>query len=130
MMSAFADRRSYVLEGKPVDQQDHLGFDLASTQQAAVPAGNSGKAVTLACENYVMSLEAIENLIGFKLPMAHVEDEMLVRPKPSQRRHHAPHDNRHPPREARHDDKSNDQRRRGRRRRGGAARASSAQTTG
>lgn len=45
MMSAFADRRSYVLEGKQVDQQDHLGFDLASTQQAEVPAGNAGKVV-------------------------------------------------------------------------------------
>ena len=92
-------------------------------------AGNSGKAVTLACENYVMSLEAIETLIGFKLPTAHVEDEMLVRPKPSQRRHHAPHDNRRSPREAQHDGKGNGQRRRGRRRPPGGP-ASNAQTTG
>jgi murein DD-endopeptidase MepM/ murein hydrolase activator NlpD len=45
MMSAFADRRSYVLNGKTLDQQDHLGFDLASTQQAAVPAANAGLVV-------------------------------------------------------------------------------------
>jgi ATP-dependent RNA helicase RhlB len=98
-------------------------------------AGNSGKAVTLACENYVMALEGIEKLIGFKLPMAHVEDEMLVRPKPSQRRHHGPPpERRHSPREAQHDGKSdgksNGQRRRGRRRGGGATPASKAQTTG
>ncbi len=49
-------------------------------------AGASGKALTLACESYVMALEAIENLIGFKLPSVHVEDEMLVKPVPPTRR--------------------------------------------
>jgi len=43
LMSAFADRRTYVLDGVDVDRQDHLGFDLASTQHAAVPAANDGK---------------------------------------------------------------------------------------
>jgi len=42
VMSAFADRRTYVYEGKPVDNQDHLGFDLAVVHQAAVPASNKG----------------------------------------------------------------------------------------
>jgi murein DD-endopeptidase MepM/ murein hydrolase activator NlpD len=42
VMSAFADRRTYTHQGKPIDQQDHLGFDLASTQQAPIPAANSG----------------------------------------------------------------------------------------
>ena len=42
VMSAFADRRTYVYEGKEVDQQFHLGFDLASVQRAPVPAGNAG----------------------------------------------------------------------------------------
>lgn len=42
VMSAFADRRSYVLDGREVDQQDHLGFDLASTQRAEIPAVNDG----------------------------------------------------------------------------------------
>ena len=28
--SAFADQRTYVYKGKEVDQQTHLGFDLAS----------------------------------------------------------------------------------------------------
>lgn len=41
-VSAFADRRTYVYGGKDVDRQDHLGFDLASTQQAKIPAANSG----------------------------------------------------------------------------------------
>lgn len=42
VMSAFADRRTYVYQGKPVDNQDHLGFDLAVVHQAAVPASNKG----------------------------------------------------------------------------------------
>ena len=42
VMSSFADRRTYVHDGKPIDQQDHLGFDLASTRQAPIPAANDG----------------------------------------------------------------------------------------
>src|SRR6185436_7611111 len=45
MMSAFADRRTYVLDGNKIDQQDHLGFDLASTKHADVPAANGGVVV-------------------------------------------------------------------------------------
>jgi murein DD-endopeptidase MepM/ murein hydrolase activator NlpD len=42
VMDAFAVRRNYVMDGKTVDEQTHLGFDLASTQQAPVPASNRG----------------------------------------------------------------------------------------
>jgi len=38
--SSFADRRTYMFDGKKVDQQDHLGFDLASVSSAPVPAAN------------------------------------------------------------------------------------------
>jgi len=40
--STFADRRTYVYQGRHVDEQTHLGFDLASTQRAEVPASNAG----------------------------------------------------------------------------------------
>ncbi len=40
--SAFADRRTYRWNSQTVDQQDHLGFDLASLRHAAVPASNRG----------------------------------------------------------------------------------------
>ncbi len=43
--SSFADRRTYVLDGQEVDQQDHLGFDLASVRGAPVPAANRGVVV-------------------------------------------------------------------------------------
>ena len=42
VMAAFADRRTYLYQGREVDRQDHLGFDIAVTKQAPVPAANSG----------------------------------------------------------------------------------------
>jgi len=45
VMSAFADRRTYVYQGKEVDQQYHLGFDLAATRSVPVPAANDGVVV-------------------------------------------------------------------------------------
>jgi murein DD-endopeptidase MepM/ murein hydrolase activator NlpD len=43
--AAFAQRRTYIYDGKPIDQEDHLGFDMASVTHDAVPASNSGKVV-------------------------------------------------------------------------------------
>ena len=45
VMSHFADHRTYFYEGQEVDQEDHLGFDLASVAHADVPASNSGVVV-------------------------------------------------------------------------------------
>lgn len=42
VMAHFADRRSYVYRGGTVDQQDHLGLDLAGVSRAPVPAANDG----------------------------------------------------------------------------------------
>jgi ATP-dependent RNA helicase RhlB len=77
-------------------------------------AGASGHAITLACEDYVDGLEAIEQFIGFKLPHDFPEDSMLA------------HDMKHPPRQHRED---GDRRRAGpadrRPRRGGPGQAPS-----
>ncbi len=43
--SAFADRRTYIYQGKEVDQQTHLGFDLASFTGVSIVAANRGKVV-------------------------------------------------------------------------------------
>lgn len=40
--SSFADFRSYFYRGKKVDEQTHLGFDLASLAQALVECSNDG----------------------------------------------------------------------------------------
>jgi murein DD-endopeptidase MepM/ murein hydrolase activator NlpD len=42
VMSAFADQRTYVYQGKDVDAQTHLGFDLAVVAHTPVPAANGG----------------------------------------------------------------------------------------
>jgi murein DD-endopeptidase MepM/ murein hydrolase activator NlpD len=42
VMERFAARRTYYYGDKEVDHQTHLGFDLASTQHAPVPAANRG----------------------------------------------------------------------------------------
>jgi murein DD-endopeptidase MepM/ murein hydrolase activator NlpD len=38
----FAESRTYLYQGRPVDSQVHFGYDLASTKQMAVPAANTG----------------------------------------------------------------------------------------
>ncbi|HEX2254939.1 MAG TPA: M23 family metallopeptidase [Thermoanaerobaculia bacterium] len=42
VMSPFATRRTYVYNEEKVDEQFHLGYDLASTRMAPVPAANNG----------------------------------------------------------------------------------------
>ncbi len=49
-MAAFAQRRTYLYDGREVDRQDHLGFDLASTRRAEVVAANRG--VVLLAETF------------------------------------------------------------------------------
>jgi murein DD-endopeptidase MepM/ murein hydrolase activator NlpD len=44
-LSSFADRRTYTHDGKIIDSQTHLGYDLASLRQSVVPAANNGKVV-------------------------------------------------------------------------------------
>ncbi len=43
--SRFADRRTYTWQGKKVDEQTHLGLDLAKVAHSPVPAANDGKVI-------------------------------------------------------------------------------------
>jgi murein DD-endopeptidase MepM/ murein hydrolase activator NlpD len=43
--SAFADHRTYFFRGKEVDQQVHLGFDLAVTANVPIVAANRGRVI-------------------------------------------------------------------------------------
>jgi murein DD-endopeptidase MepM/ murein hydrolase activator NlpD len=42
-MAGFADHRSYEYDGKVIDEQFHMGIDLASKAQAPIPAANTGR---------------------------------------------------------------------------------------
>jgi murein DD-endopeptidase MepM/ murein hydrolase activator NlpD len=43
--ASFADLRNYIYHGKKIDQQVHLGYDLAGTQHMGVQASNDGRVV-------------------------------------------------------------------------------------
>jgi murein DD-endopeptidase MepM/ murein hydrolase activator NlpD len=43
--ASFAEVRNYIYHGKKIDQQVHLGYDLAVTQNVGVEASNDGKVV-------------------------------------------------------------------------------------
>jgi murein DD-endopeptidase MepM/ murein hydrolase activator NlpD len=43
VQSAFADQRTYIYQGRDVDKQTHLGFDLASYAGTPIVAANRGK---------------------------------------------------------------------------------------
>ena len=42
VFASFADHRTYMYDGQEIDQQYHLGYDLASTKKASIPAANNG----------------------------------------------------------------------------------------
>jgi hypothetical protein len=44
-LGGFAQARTYLYNGAQVDQQTHLGFDLASSDPRPVPAANNGKVI-------------------------------------------------------------------------------------
>jgi ATP-dependent RNA helicase RhlB len=52
-------------------------------------AGASGKGFSLACEQYVYSLEAIEQFIGHSLPYEFPDETLLVKPRTVMRRSRA-----------------------------------------
>ncbi len=43
--ASYGDHRTYVYKGKTIDSQSHLGFDLASTKHAPIPAANDGRVI-------------------------------------------------------------------------------------
>jgi ATP-dependent RNA helicase RhlB len=78
----------------PLDAEDYV-HRIGRTARA----GASGTALSLACEDYVEGLEAIERFIGFKLPYEIADETMLVHPlhhpprehgRPSPRHHATP----------------------------------------
>jgi ATP-dependent RNA helicase RhlB len=80
--------------GLHIDKVSHVfNYDLPQEAEDYVHrigrtarAGASGKAVSLACENYVFSLEAIEEYIGQKIPVGSYDPELLAEEVPQPRR--------------------------------------------
>jgi len=53
-------------------------------------AGQSGKAISLADEDYVFSLDAIQRLIGMKIPVEHADDALFASATPKLERTEKP----------------------------------------
>ncbi|OGQ14108.1 MAG: hypothetical protein A2138_21455 [Deltaproteobacteria bacterium RBG_16_71_12] len=69
---SFADRRAYLYDGKQVDTQDHLGFDLASLERAPVQAANAGTVVLARYFGIFGNAVVIDHGFGLQTLYAHL----------------------------------------------------------
>lgn len=81
----FADVRNYIYQGKKIDQQVHLGYDLSSTQHVDVLAANDGKVVYAAPLGIYGNCIVLDHGYGLQSIYGHLsqiavhEDEMVKR---------------------------------------------------
>jgi murein DD-endopeptidase MepM/ murein hydrolase activator NlpD len=78
-LAQFADHRNYYYEGKIVDKAVHLGFDLASTIQAEIPAGNAGEVIWADYLGIYGLCIVIDHGLGLQSLYAHMS-QLDVRP--------------------------------------------------
>lgn len=70
--AGFADQRTYVYDGRDVDHQVHLGFDLASTAAAPVLAANRGRVVFAGWLGIYGNCVIIDHGMGLQSLYAHL----------------------------------------------------------
>ncbi|MEO8482504.1 MAG: M23 family metallopeptidase [Acidobacteriota bacterium] len=70
--SAFADQRTYLYQGKEVDHQTHLGFDLASYANTPIVAANRGKVLHAAELGIYGNCVIIDHGMGVQSLYAHL----------------------------------------------------------
>ena len=70
--SGFADQRDYIYNGEVVDQQTHLGFDLASTVAAPVLAANRGRIVHAGWLGIYGNCVIVDHGMGLQTLYAHL----------------------------------------------------------
>jgi murein DD-endopeptidase MepM/ murein hydrolase activator NlpD len=75
----FADQRTYAYQGRVVDQQVHLGFDLASVTNAPVQAANTGRVVYAAWLGIYGNCVIVDHGMGVQSLYAHMSN-IVVRP--------------------------------------------------
>ncbi|MBN2646097.1 MAG: M23 family metallopeptidase [Desulfuromonadaceae bacterium] len=68
----FGDVRSYEYQGKKIDEQTHLGIDLASTAQAPVPASNEGAVVFAGFMGIYGNCVMLDHGLGLQTLYAHL----------------------------------------------------------
>ncbi len=70
--STFADVRSYIYHGQKIDQQVHLGYDLASTQHMGVQASNDGRVVWAAALGIYGNCVVVDHGYGLQTIYGHM----------------------------------------------------------
>ncbi|MDD2966722.1 MAG: M23 family metallopeptidase [Desulfovibrionaceae bacterium] len=70
--AGFADHRIYMYNNEKIDEQDHLGFDLASVQNADVPAANNGRIVYTGALGIYGNLIVIDHGLGVMSLYSHL----------------------------------------------------------
>jgi murein DD-endopeptidase MepM/ murein hydrolase activator NlpD len=70
--SAFADQRTYTYQGKEVDRQTHLGFDLASFANTSIKAANRGKVIYAADLGIYGNCVILDHGMGVQSLYAHL----------------------------------------------------------
>lgn len=77
--AGFADHRYFSYQGKQVGESYHLGFDLASVQNAEVPAANSGRVIFTGEEGIYGNLIIIDHGLGLMSLYSHLS-EIFIKP--------------------------------------------------
>lgn len=72
--AGFADTRSYIYNGQKVDEQTHLGLDLASLAMAPIPAAANGKVVFAGDLGIYGLLVVIDHGLGLMTLYSHMSE--------------------------------------------------------
>lgn len=72
--SGFANIRNYIYKGKKVDQQVHLGFDLAVGEHTPVPAANDGTVVWAASLGIYGNCIVVDHGFGLQSIYGHLSE--------------------------------------------------------
>ena len=87
VMSGFADQRTYRYQGRIVDHQVHLGYDLAITKQAPVPAANNGIVVYAAYFGIYGNAVVIDHGYGLQSIYGHLSSISVTEGEEVERGH-------------------------------------------
>lgn len=72
--AGFADHRTYYYTNTPVDEQYHMGLDLASVVHAPVPAANAGRVVFADYQGIFGNLVIIDHGLGLQSLYSHLSE--------------------------------------------------------
>ncbi len=72
--ASYGEFRTYEYKGKTIDQQWHLGYDLASVKQAKVPAANHGKIIFVGDLGIYGNIVVIDHGLSLMSLYSHLTD--------------------------------------------------------